>query len=79
MKYLMIVLAVLSLATACSSAKEKHNQRQADARQEYNEAMKESQEEYNDDVVDEKKEEAVEMIDESDDVKVNDDSIDLED
>lgn len=69
--FILATLAVLSIA--CSSPKERYEERQADAREDYNESLKEAQEDYRDEEMDEKKETATEMIDDSDDIKVNED------
>jgi len=75
MKFLIMTLAILSFSTACSTPKEKYEERQEEAREDYEEELKEAQEEYREN----SKDEAKEMIDDSDGVKIDDENIKLED
>ncbi len=67
------MIAAFALTTACSSPREKHEERQEEARERYHNDMESSQEKYYDEDLEVQKEEAKEMIDDSDSIDVNKD------
>lgn len=69
MKKLLLLSLALTFATACSSPKEKYDERRAEAKEDYQEELKEAQEEYRE----ENKDEAVDIIEDSDGVQINED------
>lgn len=92
MKFLVPMLSVLFVFTACSSAPEKLEDRRADiqaeyeeevseAREERDEALQEAEEDYRDEIRDYRRERAHEAIDDSDTVEYDEDGnvINLED
>ncbi len=66
MKFLLLTM-VLTLIGACSSPKEKYDDRRAEAKEEYQEELKEAQEDYRKD----NKDEAIDMIEDSDGVQID--------
>ena len=73
MKKILMLATLTVLAAACSSPKERYEERQADARSAYDESLKEAQEDYKEEELDGKKEQAQEMIEDGDAVNVNED------
>ncbi len=67
---LLLLCSLLILGAACSSPKEKYEEKQAEAKQDYDEDLKEAEEEYTDDQKDESKE----YVDESDSATVDKDN-----
>ena len=70
MKFFTIA-ALGILLIGCSSAQEKHQERQEEARSDYRKTLDESNARYDRDVIEEDKEAAKEMIDEADSVDVD--------
>lgn len=74
MKTISILLITgLTVISACSSPKQRHEQRQVDAKARYNQDLKQSQEQYETDEMNVKRKQAKEMIDDSESVNVNKD------
>ena len=69
----MLLISALALVS-CSSPKERHEERQAEAKEDYQEELKESQEQYEEEDLDSRRDEAKDMVDDSDDVKVDEDA-----
>ncbi len=67
MKLLLTLCSLLVFSVACSSPKEKYEERQAEAREQYDEDRKEAQEELKED----EKEEAEEYVEDSDEATID--------
>ncbi len=79
MKYLTIFTLLFVVGACGSTAKERHQERQEEAREEYREAQEEANEKYYDEMIEEKKEEAIQRIEDSDKIKMDGDSIKVDD
>ena len=68
----LIALATLALFLGgCSSAQEKHQERQEEARRDYRKSLEDNDNRYDREIIKEDKEAAKEMIDEADSVDVD--------